>query len=284
MAEIINGKARSLELELEISTEVSTLVSAGVEPCLAVILVGDDPASRVYVKNKMLACGRVGIKSVQIDLPADTSEAQVIDKIIGLNCDNSVHGILVQLPVPPHINKTAIVNAISPLKDVDCFVPQNVGLVGKSNANFLPCTPAGVIDLIKTTGHAISGCDCVVIGRSDIVGKPLAALLTAENATVTLCHSKTKDLGFYARHADILVSAVGRAGFVTADLVKKGAIVIDVGMNRNSDGRLVGDVDFEPVSNVAGYITPVPGGVGPMTIAKLLENTVRAAKLSVDKQ
>lgn len=283
MAEIINGKALALQLESDFSKETAELLTRGIIPCLAVILVGDDPASHTYVKNKMLATARVGIRSVRIDLPADAAEGQIINEIEKLNADSGVHGILVQLPLPAHINKFKIIKTISPAKDVDCFVPENVGLIGKKEATFLPCTPAGVIDLIKTTGRPISGANCVVIGRSDIVGKPLASLLTAENGTVTLCHSKTADLAYYTRNADILISAVGRSDFVTPDLVKPGAVVIDVGMNRNDEGRLVGDVDFDAVNEVAGFITPVPGGVGPMTIAKLLENTLRSAKLSVDK-
>ena len=278
MAQIIDGKRLASSVDKKTADRASVLRARGIEPTLAVVIVGDDPASRVYVRNKARACERAGLRSVTVEQPAETTEQQLLGTVARLNADSTVHGILVQLPLPPHINKAHVIDAISPDKDVDCFTPRNVGLIGTARALFLPCTPAGVIDLIESTGRPIAGADCTIIGRSDIVGKPLARLLTARDGTVTLCHSKTAGIVAHARRADILVAAVGRAGFVTGDMVKPGAVVIDVGINRGADGKLYGDVCFDEAAAAAGYITPVPGGVGPMTIAKLLENTVNAAE------
>lgn len=278
MSVIIDGKAVAAASEDRLRMETAELTSRGVLPCLAVIIVGSDPASQVYVRNKVRACERIGIRSVLIELPEETTEKQLLDRISELNSDRLVHGILVQLPLPRAIDKKSVITAIDPHKDVDCFSPENVGLIGKPEAVFLPCTPAGVIELIDSTGVPILGANCTVIGRSDLVGAPLARMLTARDGTVTLCHSKTRDIAFHAKNADILVSAVGRPGFVKAEWIKPGAVVIDVGTTRGDDGKLHGDVDFESTKDIAGFITPVPGGAGPMTIAKLMENAVRAAK------
>jgi len=239
--------------------------------------VGEDPASRVYVRNKHKACAEVGFYSEVHELPADATEQQVLDLIDRLNECADIHGILVQLPLPKHLDEQKILLRIKPEKDVDAFHPYNVGKIMIGDYNVLPCTPAGVMQLLSRSGVSASGKHCVVIGRSNIVGKPMAMLLLHDNGTVTVCHSRTPDLRAQTLQADILVSAVGRAGFVTADMVKPGAVVIDVGINRNADGKLCGDVDFEPVSEVASMITPVPGGVGPMTITMLLQNTLTAA-------
>lgn len=275
MANIINGK--------EISTAIREEIKAGVQgmsvrPGLAVVLVGDDPASAVYVRNKSKACAEVGIYSEVYRLPEETGREQLLGLIEQLNQSPLIHGILVQLPLPKHLDPEEVIMAIDPAKDVDAFHPVNVGKIMIGNYDFLPCTPAGVMELLHRSGIEVSGKECVVIGRSNIVGKPQAMLLLHENATVTVCHSKTRDLPSVCRRADILVSAVGKAKFVTADMVRNGAVVIDVGMNRDENGKLCGDVDFEPVSEKASYITPVPGGVGPMTITMLLKNTVTAAK------
>lgn len=278
MARIIDGKAAALGLEQDIAKRVSALNERKIVPCLAVIIAGNDSASQVYVRNKIRACERVGIKSIHSELPSDIPENELIAEIERLNADRTVHGILVQLPLPKHIDKTRVINSISREKDVDCFVPHNVGLIGKKESVFLPCTPAGVVYLLQSSGVEIRGADCVIIGRSDIVGAPLSRMLTSLDATVTLCHSKTKNIKQYAKNADILISAAGRAGFVTADFVKPGAAVIDVGINRTPEGKLTGDVNFEEASKIAGCITPVPGGVGPMTIAMLLQNTLRGAE------
>lgn len=275
MANIINGKEISAAIREEIKAEVQGM---SVRPGLAVVLVGDDPASAVYVRNKSKACAEVGIYSEVYRLPEETGREQLLGLIEQLNQSPLIHGILVQLPLPKHLDPEEVIMAIDPAKDVDAFHPVNVGKIMIGNYDFLPCTPAGVMELLHRSGIEVSGKECVVIGRSNIVGKPQAMLLLHENATVTVCHSKTRDLPSVCRRADILVSAVGKAKFVTADMVRNGAVVIDVGMNRDENGKLCGDVDFEPVSEKASYITPVPGGVGPMTISMLLKNTVTAAK------
>lgn len=278
-AQLIDGKLISAEIKAEAAEEAAALKAQGIEPCLAVVLVGDNSASKVYVSNKQKACEAVGIKSVSHVLPGETTEEELLKLIDELNADKSVHGILVQMPVPKHIDDRKVIMAISPDKDVDCFHPVNVGYLHTGAKGFLPCTPAGIIELIKRSGHSIEGKNCVIIGRSNIVGKPVAMLLMQENGTVTICHSKTKDLAGICRGADIIVSATGKVDTVTADMVKEGAIIIDVGMNRNAEGKLCGDVDFENVKEVAGAITPVPGGVGPMTIAMLMKNCNTAAKI-----
>lgn len=276
---IIDGKAVSLKVKEEVAAETAALKDKGIGACLAVVIVGDDPASRIYVNNKKKACEFCGIVSKEYALPASTSQEELLELVKKLNNDSSVNGILVQMPLPKHLDEEAVIEAIDSRKDVDAFNAVNVGKIMIGNYSFLPCTPAGVIELIHSTGEAISGKRCVVIGRSNIVGKPMAMLLLHNNGTVTVCHSRTKNLPQVCREADILVSAIGKAKFVTADMVKDGAIVIDVGMNRDENGKLCGDIDFESVGPKASYITPVPGGVGPMTIAMLMKNTVRAAKL-----
>ncbi|NCG67887.1 bifunctional methylenetetrahydrofolate dehydrogenase/methenyltetrahydrofolate cyclohydrolase FolD [Bacillus coagulans] len=277
-AEIIDGKQLAEALRKEIKAEVEQLTQQGITPGLAVILVGNDPASRTYVKNKEKACRALGMKSVLIELPGDVPEQALLGHITTLNEDPDIHGILVQLPLPPHINAQKIVEAISPEKDVDGFHPVNIGRMMTGQDAFLPCTPHGILKMVKSKGIRIEGKHVVVIGRSNIVGKPCGQLFLNENATVTYCHSKTADLKSFTRQADILVSAVGKAKFIKADFVKAGAAVIDVGMNRDESGKLCGDVDFNEVKEKASYITPVPGGVGPMTITMLLSNTVKAAK------
>lgn len=279
MAEIINGKIVSAKLREEIAAQVVDFKAEyGKTPGLAVIVVGDDPASAVYVRNKHKACLEVGITSYQIELPADISERELIAKIDELNEDDSINGILVQLPLPKSIDEDRIISRISPEKDVDAFHPANVGRIMIGNYKLLPCTPAGIIALMDHYGVEIAGKRCVVIGRSNIVGKPMSLLLTERNGTVTLCHSRTQDIDKICLDADIIVVAVGRANFLTADMVKQGAVVIDVGINRLDNGKLCGDVAFDEVSKVASMITPVPGGVGPMTIATLLKNTLTAAE------
>ena len=278
MATIIDGKKISAEIRAEIAEEVKMMKESGVCPGLAVIIVGENPASQVYVRNKGRACAEVGIYSEIIELPAETTESELLSKIEELNVREEIHGILVQLPLPKHIDEKAVIAAILPEKDVDAFSEGNVGKIMIGNHSFLPCTPAGVMELLHRSGIEIAGKHAVVIGRSNIVGKPQAMLLLHEDATVTVCHSKTQNLAEITKTADILVVAIGKADFVTGDMVKAGAAVIDVGMNRKADGKLTGDVDFESVFPVAGAITPVPGGVGPMTITMLLKNTVTAAK------
>ncbi|MDD3692757.1 MAG: bifunctional methylenetetrahydrofolate dehydrogenase/methenyltetrahydrofolate cyclohydrolase FolD [Oscillospiraceae bacterium] len=279
MAVIIDGKATAMRIRSQIKDEVASLKHKGIVPGLAVIIVGDDAASRVYVNNKKKACAEAGIYSEEIALPKDTPQDQLLATIASLNNRSDINGILCQLPLPSHIDDRAVIAAISPNKDVDAFHAANVGHIMIGDYNFVPCTPAGVMELIHGTGTTVEGKSCVVIGRSNIVGKPMAMLLMHENGTVTVCHSKTRNLKEICKNADILVAAVGRAKFVTKDMVKPGAVVIDVGMNRDENGKLCGDVDTEAVKEIAGYITPVPGGVGPMTIAMLLKNTVMAAKL-----
>ena len=278
-AQLIDGKLISAEIKAEAAEEAAALKEKGIEPCLAVVLVGDNSASKVYVSNKEKACAAVGIRSVSYVLSGETTEEELLRLIDELNADQSVHGILVQMPVPKHIDDRKVIMAIRPDKDVDCFHPVNVGYLHTGAKGFLPCTPAGIIELIKRSGHTIEGKNCVIIGRSNIVGKPVAMLLMQENGTVTICHSKTQDLAGICRGADIIVSATGKVNTVTADMVKEGAIIIDVGMNRNAEGKLCGDVDFENVKEVAGAITPVPGGVGPMTIAMLMKNCNTAARI-----
>jgi len=290
-AKLIDGAGVARDIRAEVARDTADLVSRGVTPGLAVVLVGDDPASAVYVRSKGRACEEAGMHSVTIRLPAETSQDELLDHVDRLNADPAIHGILVQMPLPKHMRPDAVIRRISPAKDVDGFHPVNVGklLIGERDG-FAPCTPAGVQELLVRSGVETRGADCVIVGRSNIVGKPMAALMVQQgagaDATVTVCHSRTRDLTAHTRRADILVAAIGRARFVTADMVKPGAVVIDVGVNRVDEPRakngyiLAGDVDFAPVSQVASLITPVPGGVGPMTIAMLLRNTVKAAQLS----
>ncbi|MBO7404929.1 MAG: bifunctional methylenetetrahydrofolate dehydrogenase/methenyltetrahydrofolate cyclohydrolase FolD [Clostridia bacterium] len=278
-ARIIDGKRISAAVREEIKNRAAALTErTGIVPGLAVIIVGENPASQVYVRNKKKACEEAGFHSVVIEMPEDTAQDALLSKIEELKADPRIHGILVQLPLPSQIDEQAVIAAIPPEKDVDAFHPENVGHIMIGDHRFLPCTPAGVMKMLEIEEIPVAGRECVVIGRSNIVGKPMAMLLLQANGTVTICHSKTKNLPEVTRRADILVSAVGRAGFVTADMVKEGAVVIDVGMNRNAEGKLCGDVDFPAVSEIASAITPVPGGVGVMTITMLLENTLRAAE------
>jgi 5,10-methylene-tetrahydrofolate dehydrogenase/Methenyl tetrahydrofolate cyclohydrolase len=276
---IIDGKMVSAKVKAEVKAEVQHLKEKNIYVGLAVVIVGEDPASKIYVNNKKKACEAAGIYSREYALPGETTQEELLALIEKLNNDDQIHGILVQSPLPGHINETVIVENINPIKDVDAFHAYNVGKIMTGDFAFLPCTPAGVIELIHSTGTEIAGKNCVVIGRSNIVGKPMAMLLLHNNATVTICHSRTQNLKEFCKNADILVSAVGRSHFVTADMVKEGAIVIDVGMNRDENGKLCGDVEFDETLPIASHITPVPGGVGPMTIAMLLKNTVTAAKL-----
>lgn len=255
----------------------------GYAPGLAVIIVGDDPASKVYVRNKKKACEEIGYNSFEYALPEQTSESELLELIEKLNGDSSVHGILVQSPVPRHIDEKKIQSAILPQKDVDAFHPVNVGKIMIGDYDFVPCTPAGITELLDEYGIETSGKSCVVIGRSNIVGKPMAMLMLHKNCTVTVCHSKTPDVGAFTKNADIVIAAVGKAGFLTGEMIKDGAVVIDVGMNRNSEGKLCGDADFESCAKKASYITPVPGGVGPMTITMLMKNTLKSAELFADK-
>jgi methylenetetrahydrofolate dehydrogenase (NADP+)/methenyltetrahydrofolate cyclohydrolase len=278
-AMVIDGKQIADQTRAEAAAAAAELKArTGVVPHLAAVLVGDDPASAVYVRNKQIACDKAGFKSTLHRLPAGTPQAELLDLIRALNTDSGVHGILVQLPLPKGLDTTLILDAVSPAKDVDGFHPENVGLMQQGRPRFLPCTPAGVMRMLKVSGLETSGKHAVVIGRSDIVGKPMAALLSQKgaDATVTLCHSRTRDIGAFCRSADILVAAIGIPQFVKGDMVKPGAVVIDVGINRVGD-RLVGDVDYAPAAQIASAITPVPGGVGPMTIAMLLQNTLTAA-------
>lgn len=278
MAELINGKEVSMNVKLRVKDEVAKLKEKGVDCALAVIIVGDDPASRVYVNNKKKACELCGIRSVEYALSADTTREELLAIIKQLNEDKSINGILCQLPLPKHFDENEITQSISPEKDVDCFNCTNVGKMWVGEYTFKPCTPAGVIELLKAYDIDVCGKNCVIVGRSNIVGKPMAALLLENNATVTVCHSRTKDLKAQLKNADVIVAAVGKAKLITADMVKDGAVVIDVGMNRDENGKLCGDVDFENVKEKASFITPVPGGCGPMTIAMLMENTVAACK------
>jgi methylenetetrahydrofolate dehydrogenase (NADP+)/methenyltetrahydrofolate cyclohydrolase len=279
-ARILDGKSLAAQVRAAVKREVEALAQRGIRPGLAVVLAGDDPGSRVYVRNKVRACEETGVRSELYELPASVSEEALIDRVLALNDDPDVHGILVQLPLPKRIDEHRVLATVSPAKDVDCFHAMNLGALLAGRPRMLPCTPAGVMRLLEHGAIPVAGSHAVVIGRSNIVGKPLALLLLQKDATVTICHSKTRDLENVARSADILVAAVGRAKLVTASMVKPGACVIDVGVNRLRDGSLAGDVDFAAVAEVAGAITPVPGGVGPMTIAMLLENCLRAAGAS----
>ena len=279
MAQIIDGKVVSSAVKAEVAEEAARLKDeVGLKVGLAVVIVGNNQASRVYVNNKKKACEAVGFQSYEYALDENTTQEKLLDLIEVLNRDDKVNGILVQLPLPVHIDEKAVINAISPDKDVDAFHPVNVGKIMIGEYAFLPCTPAGVMRLIESTGTDVSGKNCVVIGRSNIVGKPQAMLLLQKNGTVTICHSKTRNLKEICLGADILVVAIGRAKFITGDMIKEGAVVIDVGMNRDENNKLCGDVDFESAEKKASYITPVPGGVGPMTIAMLMKNTLTAAK------
>ena len=279
MSQIIDGKLVSKQVRQRVKEETEKLKAKGITPGLAVIIVGDDPASQVYVKNKEKACDEVGFYSEKYALSENTTQEELNNLVKELNNKKEISGILCQLPLPKHLDDKEVINLIDPIKDVDAFHPVNVGAIMIGDYNFLPCTPAGVMELIHSTGVSVEGKECVVIGRSNIVGKPMAMLLLHENATVTVCHSRTKNLAEVCRRADILVSAVGRADFVTADMVKDGAVVIDVGMNRNADNKLCGDVKFDEVAPKCSYITPVPGGVGPMTIAMLMKNTLMAKRI-----
>ena len=274
MYQIIDGKAISTALKEELKAKVDALKAQGVEPCLAVILVGEDPASTVYVNNKKKACEFIGIKSLSYELPETTSQDELLALIDKLNADESVNGILVQLPLPKHINEDAVIQAISPKKDVDGFHPQSVGALCIGRPGFVSCTPAGIIQLLKRSNVEIAGKECVIIGRSNIVGKPMSLLMLRENATVTVCHSRTKNLKEVAKRADILIVAIGKPRMINAEYVKEGAVVIDVGIHRLEGKKLCGDVDFDDVAPHTSMITPVPGGVGPMTIAMLMKNCV----------
>ncbi len=278
-AQILDGKALAAEIRSEVKTQVAALAEKGVSTALAVILVGDDSASQVYVRNKIKACAETGIRSLEFRMPAETTQQQLLAKIAELNADENVDGILVQLPLPKQINADAVISAIAPAKDVDGFHVANAGALVTGKQGFVPCTPFGVMRLIEKSGVNPRGKSAVIVGRSNIVGKPMALLLLAADATVTVAHSRTPDLSAVTRNADILVAAVGRAKLIKADMVKPGAVVIDVGMNRDETGKLCGDVDFAEVKEIAGSITPVPGGVGPMTIAMLMQNTVLAAQM-----
>ena len=278
-AQILDGKALAAEIRSEVKTQVAALAEKGVSTALAVILVGDDSASQVYVRNKIKVCADTGIRSLEFRMPAETTQQQLLAKIAELNADENVDGILVQLPLPKQINADAVISAIAPAKDVDGFHVANAGALVTGKQGFVPCTPFGVMRLIEKSGVNPRGKSAVIVGRSNIVGKPMALLLLAADATVTVAHSRTPDLSAVTRNADILVAAVGRAKLIKADMVKPGAVVIDVGMNRDETGKLCGDVDFAEVKEIAGSITPVPGGVGPMTIAMLMQNTVLAAQM-----
>ncbi|MDP1956734.1 MAG: bifunctional methylenetetrahydrofolate dehydrogenase/methenyltetrahydrofolate cyclohydrolase FolD [Rhodocyclaceae bacterium] len=278
-ARILDGKALAETVRAELAEKAAALkATQGIVPCLAVILVGEDPASAVYVKNKVAACEKAGFRSIKETYPANVEPMIVLGKIAALNADPSVHGILVQLPLPKQFDAEAVLEAIVPEKDVDGFHVENVGALMQGNPRFVPCTPSGVMLMLKSENVPLKGAEAVIVGRSNIVGKPMAMLLLAESCTVTICHSRTKDLAFHTRRADILVAAVGRAKMITGDMIKPGATVIDVGINRTPEGKLCGDVDFESAKEVAGLITPVPGGVGPMTITMLLANTLEAAE------
>lgn len=278
----INGKDISLEIRGKLQKEVAALIDKGVKPGLAVILVGDNPASKTYVKSKQKSCREIGMESILMEMPFDTSEEKLLAEIKKLNDNDDIHGILVQLPLPSHISEIKVIQTIAPKKDVDGFHPVNIGRMMTGQDTFLPCTPFGVMEMLKYTGIDPEGKHAVIIGRSNIVGKPMGQLLLRENATVTYCHSKTSDMKSLTNQADILVAAVGKPKMITADYVKEGAVVIDVGINRDENGKLCGDVDFDDVKEKAAFITPVPGGVGPMTITMLLYNTVKSAKKALN--
>jgi methylenetetrahydrofolate dehydrogenase (NADP+) / methenyltetrahydrofolate cyclohydrolase len=279
MPQIIDGKAISAQIKDELKEKVARMKEQGIQVCLAVIQVGDDPASSVYVGNKKKACAYIGIESLSYELPAETTQEELLSLITELNQRKDVNGILVQLPLPAHINEDAVIRAIDPAKDVDGFHPQSVGALCIGQPGFVSCTPAGIIQLLKRSGIEIAGKECVVIGRSNIVGKPMALLLLRENGTVTVTHSRTKDLKSVTKRADILVVAIGKPKMITREYVKEGAVVIDVGIHRNENNKLCGDVDFEDVAPICSAITPVPGGVGPMTIAMLMNNCVESVNL-----
>lgn len=274
----MDGKALSKKIKENLAIEAEKLKANGVNPCLAVIIVGEDPASKVYVAGKIRDCGEVGIESREFALPETTTQEELIALVKKLNADETVSGLLVQLPLPKHLDEKAVIDTIDPAKDVDAFHPANVGKIMIGDYDFLPCTPAGVMELLDEYNIDITGKECVVVGRSNIVGKPQSMLLLQRHGTVTVCHSKTKNLAEITRRADILVVAIGRGEFITGDMIKEGAVVIDVGMNRNAEGKLVGDVEFASAEKKASYITPVPGGVGVMTRAILMKNTIRAAQ------
>ena len=282
-AQIINGNTLSAQLRADVTRRTAALRARGLTPGLAVVLVGENPASQVYVRNKVKACNDSGLHSVLEQYPATMTEAELLARIDTLNTDDSIHGILVQLPLPAHIDAQKVIEAISPAKDVDGFHVASAGALMVGQPGFWPCTPYGCMKMLESIGYQLRGKHAVVIGRSNIVGKPMALMLLQQNATVTICHSATADLKAMTLQADVIVAAVGKRNVLTADMVKPGAVVIDVGMNRNDEGKLCGDVDFEGVSQVAGYITPVPGGVGPMTITMLLVNTLEAAERVADK-
>ncbi|MBS4785690.1 MAG: bifunctional methylenetetrahydrofolate dehydrogenase/methenyltetrahydrofolate cyclohydrolase FolD [Clostridiales bacterium] len=284
MAVILDGKLVSQRARERLRREVEELRARGVVPGLAVVLVGEDVGSQVYVRNKSRACDELGIRAFQYSLPADTTQEELLELLGRLNADPEVHGILVQSPLPEQIDEAYITNCVAPEKDVDAFHPFNVGRIMLGDYAFLPCTPAGIMEILAHYGIDPAGKHCVVVGRSHIVGRPMSMLLLHANATVTVCHSHTRELAGHTRRADILVAAVGKERFITADMVKPGAVVIDVGMNRDSEGRLCGDVDFAGVEPLASHITPVPGGVGPMTITELMQNTVTAARLAARRQ
>ncbi len=278
-AKIIDGKKVATRIKSELKAEVTLLKEMNICPGLAVVIVGDDPASRVYVNSKKRACAEIGIYSEEYALPESTTQQELLDLVIKLNEKDDINGILVQLPLPKHMDEDEVINTIHPNKDVDGFHPVNVGRIMLGNPQFLPCTPAGVMELIKESSINVEGKECVVVGRSNIVGKPQSMLLLQQHGTVTICHSRTKNLEEICKRADILVAAVGRPQMITGDMIKPGAVVIDVGINRLENRKLVGDVDFNSAALIAGAITPVPGGVGPMTIAMLMRNTVKAAKI-----
>jgi methylenetetrahydrofolate dehydrogenase (NADP+) / methenyltetrahydrofolate cyclohydrolase len=277
-ARIIDGNALSATLRGQLAMRAAALADKGVVPCLAVILVGEDPASAVYVRNKVAGCEKAGIHSIKDVFNKDATQAEVLARVAQLNADPAVHGILVQLPLPKHFDADAVLDAIDPAKDVDGFHAENIGALAQGQPRFIPCTPYGVMKMLKSENVTLKGAEAVIVGRSNIVGKPMALLLLGESATVTVCHSSSRDLAFHTRRADILVAAVGRPLMITGDMIKPGATVIDVGINRNAEGKLCGDVDFDSAKDVAGLITPVPGGVGPMTITMLLTNTLEAAE------
>lgn len=283
MAQIIDGKVISQAVKDRIKAEVEAMKANGQVPGLAVIIVGNDPASKVYVGSKERTCIELGMHSEKYELPEDTTEEELLALVEKLNNDDNIHGILCQLPLPRHLDEKVVINSILPSKDVDAFHPQNVGRIMIGDYDFLPCTPAGIMEMLKFMNIDPTGKHCVVIGRSNIVGKPMAMLMLHANGTVTICHSRTKDLKSICLEADILVAAVGKAKFVTSDMVKPGAVVIDVGMNRDEQGKLCGDVDYSSVEPICSYITPVPGGVGPMTIAMLMQNTLTSAKRAFEK-
>lgn len=282
-ARIIDGNALAASVRGELAERVANLKARGVTPGLVVIVVGDNPASAVYVRNKVAACEKAGMYSLKLEFPGDTPQSVVMDKLAELNRDPKIHGILVQLPLPSHFDEDLVLETISADKDVDGFHAENVGALMQGQPRFIPCTPYGVMKMLESANVPLKGAEAVIVGRSNIVGKPMAMLLMAAGCTVTVCHSQTRDLAFHTRRADILVAAVGRPKMITGDMIKPGAVVIDVGINRTEDGKLCGDVDFDSAREVAGAISPVPGGVGPMTITMLLANTLEAAERAAEE-